>query len=149
MIEYSPDMAVGNNAHARAVGIAGTALVGSSLLGGAVSVMAGTSTWANAWTADATLAAPWPMLVVQTAATVAAISRRRWLATAGSVVLGLTAAVAGISGFFDGQLGRDDLSTWHVVGQFAYVVVAWGTAVVAGLRLWKLRSPRSEVALEA
>ena len=132
-------MAVGNNAHAPAVGIAGAALVGSSLLGGVASVLAGTNTWANAWTAEATLAAPWPMLIVQTAATVAATSRRRLVAIAGSAVLGLTAAVAGVSGFFDGQLGRADLSTWYVVAQVGYVVLAWGTVVVAGMRLWKLR----------
>ena len=133
-------MAVSTSAHTRAVGVAGAALVASSLLGGAASVLAGTNTWANAWTAEATLAAPWPMLLVQTAATVAAISRRRWVARAGSAVLGLTAAVAGISGFFDGQLGRADLSTWYVAAQVGYVVVAWGTVVVAGLRLRKLRS---------
>ena len=135
-------MAVRNNTYARATGVAGAALVGSSLLGGAASVLAGTNTWANAWTADATLAAPWPMLLAQTAATVAAVQRRRAVAQVGSVVLGLTAAVAGISGFFDGQLGRADLSTGHVAGQIAYVVVACGTAVIAGMRVWQLRRPK-------
>ena len=125
---------------AGAIGVAGVVLVGGSVLGGAASVLAGTNTWADAWTAEATLAAPWPMLLVQAAATAAAISRRRRVAIAGSAVLGLTAAVAGISGFFDGQLGRADLSTWYVVAQVGYVVVAWGTVVVAGLRLRKLRS---------
>ena len=133
---------------AGAIGVAGVVLVGGSVLGGAASVLAGTNTWANAWTAEATLAAPWPMLLVQAAATAAAISRRRRVAIAGSAVLGLTAAVAGISGFFDGQLGRADLGTWYVVAQVSYVVVAWATAVVAGLRLWKLRSSHSSSALE-
>ena len=128
------------DAYARAVGVAGAALVGSSLLGGVISVLAGTNTWANAWTAEATLAAPWPMLLAQAAATCAAISRRRPVARTGSVLLGLTAAVAGISGFFDGQLGRADLSTGEVAGQICYVVVAGGTAVIAALRLWQLRS---------
>jgi hypothetical protein len=82
------------------------------------------------------------MLLLQAAATVAAVQRRLPVARTGSVVLGLTAAIAGISGFFDGQLGREDLSTWHVVGQVVYVVVAWGTAVVAGLRVWNLRPSR-------
>jgi hypothetical protein len=79
------------------------------------------------------------MLLLQTAATCVAIQPRRWVATAGSAVLGLTAAVAGISGFFDGQLGRADLSGWFVVAQAGYVAVAWGTAIVAGLRIWRLR----------
>ena len=81
------------------------------------------------------------MLLFQTAATCAA-ERRRSVAVAGSVVLGVTAAVAGISGFFDGQLARSDLGTWHVAGQICYVVVAWATVVVAGLRVWKLRPPK-------
>ena len=133
-------MAVRNDGFARATGVAGAALICGSLVGGVASVMAGTNTWANAWTADATLAAPWPMLLVQTAATCAAIQRRRSVARVGSVLLGVTAAVAGVSGFFDGQLGRADLSTWQVAAQVCYVVVAWGTAVVAGVRVWKLRS---------
>ena len=136
-----------NDAHARAIGVAGAVLIGSSLVGGVASVLAGTNTWANAWTADATLAAPWQMLVVQTAATCAAVQRRRSVALAGSVLLGVTAAVAGVSGFFDGQLARADLGTWYVVWQVCYVVVAWGTAVVAGVRVWKLR-PSKRVALE-
>jgi hypothetical protein len=135
-------MAVENDAVARAVGVAGAVLIGSSLLGGVTSILTGTNTWANAWTADATLAAPWPMLLVQTVATCAAVQRRRSVAQAGSVLLGVTAAVAGISGFFDGQLGRADLSSWHVAGQICYVVVAWATATVAGVRVWKLRRPK-------
>jgi hypothetical protein len=132
-------MAARNDAFARATGVAGAVLVGSSVLGGAASVLVGSNTWANAWTAEATLAAPWPMLLVQTAATYAAVQPRRSLAQAGSVLLGLTAAVAGVSGFFDGQLGRADLSTWHVAGQVCYVVVACGTAVIAAVRVWRLR----------
>jgi hypothetical protein len=127
------------NVYRRAIGVAGAVLVGSSLLGGVASVLAGTNTWANAWTAEATLAAPWPMLLVQTAATCAAIQRRRPVALAGTVLLGVTAAVAGISGFFDGQLGRKDLGAGIVAGQICYVLVAWATVVVAGVRLWMLR----------
>jgi hypothetical protein len=136
-------MASGNNAGASAIGVAGAVLIGSSLLGGVASVLAGANTWANAWTAEATLAAPWPMVLVQTAATCAAIQRRRSVAQAGSVVLGLAASVAGISGFFDGQLGRADLSTWHVAGQVSYVVVACATAVIAGARVLRLRRTRA------
>ena len=142
-------MAVRNSPYAQATGVAGAALIVSSLVGGAASVLAGTNTWANAWTAEATLAAPWPMLLLQAAATVAAVQRRLPVARTGSVVLGLTAAIAGISGFFDGQLGREDLSTWHVVGQVVYVAVAWGSAVVAGLRVWNLRPSRRASALAA
>jgi hypothetical protein len=120
------------------VAVAGTALVGSSIVGGVVSVLAGTNTWSDAWTAKATLAAPWPMLLLQTAATLAAISPRRALSLGGTALLSLTAAVAGISGFFDGQLGRSDLSTWYVAVQIGYVLVAWATVVVAAMYLRSL-----------
>jgi hypothetical protein len=132
-------MAARDALYRRSTGVAGAVLIGSSLLGGVVSVLAGTNTWASAWTADATLAAPWPMLVVQTAATSAAIQRRRSLALAGSALLGVTAAVAGISGFFDGQLGRADLAAGMVAGQICYLVVAWATVLVAGAGVWSLR----------
>ncbi|HET9872691.1 MAG TPA: hypothetical protein VFP89_08875 [Propionibacteriaceae bacterium] len=131
---------MGAGANSTAVCIAGSALVACSLVGGIVSVTSSVNTWSNAWTADATLAAPWPMVVVQTAATWAATSRRQVLAVAGSAVLGLSAAVAGVSGFFDGQLGRPDLGTGYVAMQIVLVVVACATAVCAGLRLWKLRT---------
>ena len=73
-----------------------------------MSVLTGVfNTWANAWTAEATLAAPWPMLVLQAAATVAAVQRRRGVAKVGS---GLQPRPPWCrhSGFFDGQLGRED-----------------------------------------
>jgi len=134
---------------ARAAGVAGVALIGGSLVGGVISVLTGVNTWADAWTAEATLAAPWPMLLVQAAATVAAVQRRRIVAMVGSGLLVATAVVSGISGFFDGQLGLEDLGAWHVVGQIVFVTVAWATAIVATVRLWRLSRRRRSVAAEA
>lgn len=125
---------------ARSVVFAGAALVGGSVVGGVVSVFAGVNTWRNAWTAEATLAAPWPMLLIQAGASVAAASPRRVPALAGPAVLGLSAAVAGISGFFDGQLGRSDLGRGYVGAQILYVAVAWATAVLAGARAREVAS---------
>jgi hypothetical protein len=79
------------------------------------------------------------MLLLQAAATVAAIQPRRAVALVGAVTLGLAAALAGISGFFDGQLGRSDLDGWHVAAQAGYVLVAWTTVGVAGVRCFGLR----------
>jgi hypothetical protein len=58
----------------------------------------------------------------------------------GSVVLGLSAGVAGISGFFDGQLGRPDLGRGYIAVQLLYVAVAWVTALVAGARAREVTS---------
>jgi hypothetical protein len=126
----------------RRLGLAGAALVGCSVVGGIVSVVSGVNTWSSAWTSEATLAAPWPMVVVQGLFTVAAVGTRRRPAIAGSLVLGLSAAVAGISGFFDGQLGRSDLGAGYVAMQLVYVVVAWATAFLAAARLRHLAKSR-------
>ena len=124
---------------ARAVGAAGAALVAASLVGGAISVAAGVNSWATAWSSQATLAAPWPMLLVQAGATAAAVQSRRGPAIVGSSLLALSAAVGGISGFFDGQLGRSDLGAGYVAAQVGYVLVAWLTVACAGVRLVALR----------
>ena len=75
------------------------------------------------------------VLAAQTGATLAAIRPQRVAAIVGSSLLGLTAAVAGISGFYDGQLGRADLSRVYVAAQIGYVVVAWLAVAAAGVRL--------------
>jgi len=128
---------------ARAVGIAGAGLVTASLVGGAMSVAAGVNSWSTAWSSRATLAAPWPMLLLQAGATVAAAWPRRRPAAIGSALLGLAAAVSGISGFFDGQLARPDLGAGYVAAQVGYVVVAWLTVAAAGYRLWTVRRGRA------
>jgi len=129
---------------ARTVGAAGAALVAASLVGGAVSVRVGVNAWSTAWSRRATLAAPWPMVLVQAGATVGATSSHRWPAILGSSSLGLTAAVSGISGFFDGQLGRSDLGAGYVAAQIGYVIVACFAVAAALGRLWTLvRRPRS------
>jgi hypothetical protein len=127
---------------ARTVGIAGAALVTASLVGGAVSVAVGVNTWSTAWSSQATLAAPWPMLLLQAGATVAASWPRRRPASIGSALLGLAGAVSGISGFFDGQLARPDLGAGYVAAQVGYVVVAWLAVAAAGYRIWAVRRGR-------
>ncbi len=123
----------------------------ASLLGGVASVMAGTNTWANAWTADATLAAPWPML----AGSDRSDSRSDFAATlggkAGSAVLGLDsrrgrnfrllrrpARPGRPQHLAGGGPGRRTLSSRAANG------CGRGTAFLV-----KLRSARSEVVVEA
>jgi hypothetical protein len=124
---------------ARAVGVAGAALLTANLVGGAISVLTGVNDWSTAWTSQATLAAPWPMLLVQSCATVAAVQPQRWPAIVGSALLGVSAALSGISGFFDGQLARQDLDMPYVTAQVGYVVVAWVAVACAAYRLWAVR----------
>ena len=79
------------------------------------------------------------MLLIQSGATVVAAQPHRRAAMVGSAVLGLSAAVSGISGFFDGQFARPDLGVGYVIAQVGYVVVAWLTVGCAASRLWVLR----------
>ncbi len=124
---------------ARAVAVGGGSLVAASLVGGAISVAAGVNSWSSAWTSEATLAAPWPMLLVQTAATVAAVQPGSRPAAIGSIVLVVSGSVSGISGFFDGQLGRTDLGPGYVLAQVGYVVVAGLAVACAAYRLITVR----------
>lgn len=126
----------------RAVALGGGALVAASLVGGVISVAAGVNSWSTAWTSEATLAAPWPMLLVQTAGTVAATQSGRHPAAIGSVVLMISGLISGISGFFDDQLGRTDLGPGYVVAQVGYVVVAGLAVASGGFRLTAIRRRR-------
>jgi hypothetical protein len=120
---------------ARRVGLGAAALVGVSLVGGVVSVVAGPNTWTDAWTAEATLAAPWPMVLVQALTGLAAARGQGRAAFVGAVVLLLAAGLSAVSGFFDGQLARADLAPAYVVMQLAVVAVASTVVVLAAARL--------------
>jgi hypothetical protein len=90
------------------------AVVAADIVGGVWDITAGRSTPADAWGSDATLCAPWPMIAFQVVAvTVAARSTR----LPGRIAAGLLAAACAVSvasGFFDGQLGRKDLTSAEV-----------------------------------
>ena len=126
-------------AGARDLALAAGALVLASLVGGVVSVLLDENTWSDAWTAEATLAAPWPMLLVQAGAAWAAVRGGRRLAVAGCAVLALAALLTGVSGFFDGQLGKEGLGPGYVAMQLVFVVVAAAVLVLAARRLRALR----------
>jgi hypothetical protein len=79
------------------------------------------------------------MVLLQSCATVAAVQSRRWPAIIGSAVLGLSAGLSGISGFFDGQLARSDLGAAYVTAQVGYVVMAWLAVASTVNRLWAIR----------
>jgi hypothetical protein len=123
---------------ARRLGIGAAALLAWSGVGGVVSVGLGANTWSDAWSSTATLAAPWPMIAVQGAAAVLAVTGRRPWAIGGAVVLLLGAGLSALSGFFDGQFAKAGLSPLHVGLQTALVSTAAVVAVLAGLRLREL-----------
>jgi hypothetical protein len=86
----------------------------------------------QAWGSGARLAAPWPMVLVQSVAAALAVRARRPVARVSAVALGLACLVSAASGFFDGGLGAEGLSRRHVVIQV--VLVGW-TALTGVLAL--------------
>ena len=123
---------------ARRLGVGAALLLAWSGIGGIVSVQLGVNTWADAWSASATLAAPWPMILVQLAAAAVAVFGRGWPAITGTAVLLLAAFLSAMSGFFDGQFAREGLSPTYVALQTALITTAAGVVVLAALRLREL-----------
>ena len=100
------------------------------VVGGLLAIANDVNSAGEAWSGQATLAAPLPMMVVQAVLTFVAV---RWRGTPAAVAAGLLALaclVSGISGFFDGQLGKDGLAAWLFAFQVLLVTV---TLVVGGL----------------
>jgi len=108
------------------------ALVVLDVIGGSIAIATGVNEGSEAWGPQARLAAPWPMIVVQIALTVLAISRWRRISIGAALVLSGACLVSAISGFFDGAFLADELTAWHVA--FQVVLICW-TAVVGGLAL--------------
>ncbi len=130
---------------ARATGAAGRLVTGMVLLvaadiaGGAVAVRVGANTMGEAWSSRAVLAAPWPMILAQVGSTWGAVRRRNRSAQVSAGLLGVACAVSGISGFFDGQLAREDLPAAVVAGQWVLITVTAAVGALAFARLVELR----------
>ena len=114
-------------------------LVCVDLVGGLLAVDAGVNTWSEAWSGDALLAAPWPMILAQLALTWLATRGAGRLSAAAAALLSLACLVSAISGFFDGGLGNDELSSGLVVFQVFLLVVTATVGVLAALRLFEAR----------
>ncbi len=119
-----------------AVGV--SALLALDLIGGAVAVRSGVNRPSEAWSGKATLAAPLPMMAAQSVLAVAAIRRRGRIAAAASGLLAVACAVSGVSGFFDGQLGRRGLPALLVGFQVLLVAATLVVGVLAAARSIRL-----------
>jgi hypothetical protein len=127
---------------ARRLALAMTALVATDALGGVLAVTNDVNTWGTAWSADALLAAPVPMIVAQVLCTVLAVrSARRW-AAAPAFLLALACFVSVISGFFDGGLANDVLSGPLIAFQVVLLAVTTAVGVAAVLRGRELQRTR-------
>ena len=105
----------------------------TDVVGGLVDVAADRSSLASAWGSHATLAAPLPMMLAQVVMTILVLRAGRRTAVAFAALLSLACVVSFVSGFFDGQLGRDDLSTAEVAFQVWLISSTLLLGVVAAL----------------
>jgi hypothetical protein len=114
------------------------ALIGLDLVGGALAIAAGVNTPTQAWSAEATLAAPVPMMVAQVvlAGCAARYGDRRGAVAAG--LLAVACLVSAASGFFDGQLGRADLPVELRAAQLCLVAATVAVGALATARLVRL-----------
>ena len=85
-------------------------VLATDLVGGLLDVRSGRSSLAAAWSSSATLCAPWPMIAFQVAAFVVVRCGHGRPRRVAAVLLALACGVSVLSGFFDGQLGRADLT---------------------------------------
>lgn len=119
---------------ARRLSLAMTTLVATDALGGVLAVTTDVNTWATAWSGEALLAAPLPMIVAQVLCTVLAVrGRQRWAAVP-AYLLAAACFVSVISGFFDGGLGNDALTGPLVAFQVVLLLVTAVVGVAAVLR---------------
>jgi hypothetical protein len=115
--------------------VAGTAaLVVTDVAGGLLAVAGDVNTWSEAWGGEALLAAPWPMILAQVLLTWVATRKDGRLAVVAAALLAAACLVSAISGFFDGGLGNDRLSSGLVAFQVFLLAVTATVGILAALR---------------
>jgi hypothetical protein len=116
------------------------------VVGGLLAVAADVNTWGEAWSGDALLAAPWPMILVQLLLTWLATRRDGTVAVVAAGLLALACLVSAISGFFDGGLANEELSAPLVAFQVCLLAVTAAVGVLAALRASAARRPAPSAA---
>jgi hypothetical protein len=118
------------------------ALLALGFAGGLLAIANDVNTPAQAWSSQATLAAPAPMMAAQAVLAGAAAwwPDRRGAAAAG--LLALACVVSGISGFFDGQLGKQGLPAPLLAFQALLVAATLGVSGLATARAVQLTRHR-------
>lgn len=121
------------------------ALVVLDLVGGLIAIATDVNDVGGAWSFDAGLAVPWPIILLQLALMAVAVIGRHRLAIAAALLLTATCAVSVLSGLFDGDLFASGLGP----GQMAFgIVLVTGMALVgllAALRTRELRRMRGDL----
>jgi hypothetical protein len=121
-------------------------LVVLDLAGGLIAIATDLNDAGEAWSFEAGLAVPWPIILVQLALTAVAVVGRRRLAIAAAQLLHTaTCAVSVLSGLFDGDLFAEELGPGERA--FQIVLISWMALVglLAALRTTELRGQPGSV----
>jgi hypothetical protein len=113
-------------------------LLVTDLVGGLLAVASDVNTWGEAWGGRALLAAPLPMVAVQVLLTWVAVRGRGRGAVAAAGLLAVACLLSVMSGFFDGGLGNDVLSTGLAAYQVLLLTVTGAVGLLALARLREL-----------
>jgi hypothetical protein len=119
-------------------------LVVLDLAGGLIAIATDLNEVGGAWSTEARLAVPWPIILLQLALTAVAVLGRRF-AVAAALLLTATCAVSVMSGLFDGDLFAQGLGPGEKA--FQIVLVSWMALVglLAALRTNELLRMRGEL----
>jgi hypothetical protein len=120
-------------------------LVVLDLAGGLIAIATDLNDVGEAWSFEAGLAVPWPIILLQLVLTAVAVIGRRRFAIAAALVLTGTCAVSVLAGLFDGDLFADGL--WPGAKAFQIVLVSWMAlvGVLATRRTKELLRMRGEI----
>ena len=114
------------------VGLLGVVLI-TDVVGGLFDVKAGRSSLGTAWGSHATLAAPLPMMAAQVVLVALVLRGARRVSLGAASLLSLACVVSFASGFFDGQLGRGDLTDAEVAFQIWLISATLALGLCAAL----------------
>jgi energy-converting hydrogenase Eha subunit A len=120
-------------------------LVVLDLAGGLIAIATDLNDAGEAWSFEAGLAVPSPIILLQLALTAVAVVGRRRLAIAAALLLTATCAVSVLSGLFDGDLFAEELGPGERA--FQIVLISWMALVglLAALRTTELRGQPGSV----
>jgi hypothetical protein len=113
------------------------ALLVTDLVGGVLAVASDVNTWGEAWGSQALLAAPLPMIAVQVVLTVLAVRLHGRKAAVPAGLLAVACLASVVSGFFDGGLGNDELTTALAAYQTFLLAVTGVVGVLAARLAWR------------
>jgi hypothetical protein len=120
-------------------------LVVVDVAGGVIAIATDLNDVGDAWSTDAGLAIPWPIILLQLALTAVAVRDRRRFTIAAALLLTATCTVSVLSGLFDGDLFAEGLGPGEKA--FQIVLVSWMAlvGVLAALRTTEVRRLRGEL----